>query len=392
MAYKGLADYQKLPPRSWFDPQMEDYETVWLAFFETGRVVIDVKTYLEDYPVEAKRLSRSWPQEYRDWAEAQFGSLDRANKALCVPYVQGYSLKKKKWCKLYIENLEEIAWDVAAIKSLVIPDTQKSVLEALVTSHRFTENPRELQGQKGKGLVMLLHGTPGSGKTLTAEVTAELCKAPLLSISLGELYEYENFDEDRLQELLQYATMWRGIVLIDEADVFLEARAAGAQNSAQRNALVATFLRSLEYFAGIVFLTSNRVEDFDTAMKSRIHLAIQYSPPPTEVRRQIWVKRLASVSVELGFNVEDGLATLTGENMNGREIANTINTALTLARHQDTKLGMTHLETVIEAWREFNASLSKLKNKPRRKSFGTMIRSDAMSAVDNEPSMRVAVE
>ena len=188
---------------------MDDYETVWLGFTESGRVVVDAKTYLEDYPNEAKNLSHSWPPDYRAWAESTFGSLEKANTALCVPYVNGYSLKKKQWCKFFVDNVEEVKWDGNAIDSLVLPDTQKSVLEALVTSHQFSDNPREIQGQKGKGLVMLLHGTPGSGKTLTAEVAAEMARAPLLPIALGELYYYEYFDEEVLQDLLKYATIWK---------------------------------------------------------------------------------------------------------------------------------------------------------------------------------------
>ncbi|KAL9056892.1 MAG: hypothetical protein Q9162_002663 [Coniocarpon cinnabarinum] len=335
MRYNGICEYQKIPPRSWFDPKMEDYDTVWLGFTETGRVVIDPKTYLEDYPIEAKTLSRLFPNDYRAWSTTHFGSLEQANRALCAPFIHGYSLKKKEWCKFFYESLEDIQWNEDAINSLVIDEGQKAVLQALVTSHQFSENPRETQGQKGKGLVMLLHGTPGSGKTLTAEVAAELSKSPLMSISLGELYEYEWFNEAVLSELLQYATMWKAIVLIDEADVFLESRSTGKDSSAQRNALVATFLRALEYFSGIVFLTSNRVEDFDAAMKSRIHLAIQYTPPRSEVRRQIWRKRLGALpdaDVEEEVRAEGVLEDLVRENMNGREIANAVVTASTLAR------------------------------------------------------------
>ena len=158
MHYSGICEYQKLPPRAFFDPRMGDYETVWLGYTETGRVVIDAKTYLEDYPIEAGNLSRSWSNEYRAWADTTFGSFESANRALCVPFVHGYSLKKKQFCKFYVEQLERIQWDTKAIESLAIPGTQKSVLEALVTSHVYSDNPRELQGQKGKGLVVLLHG------------------------------------------------------------------------------------------------------------------------------------------------------------------------------------------------------------------------------------------
>lgn len=51
------------------------------------------------------------------------------------------------------------------------------------------------------------------------------------------------FDELRLQ----YATMWKAVVLMDEADVFLEARDDHGDNSTQ-NALVAGMTNSFTSF------------------------------------------------------------------------------------------------------------------------------------------------
>jgi ATP-dependent 26S proteasome regulatory subunit len=56
-----------------------------------------------------------------------------------------------------------------------------------VTSHRYPEDVRNQTEQKGKGLVILLHGSPGSGKTLTAETAAECTERALLSASLSDL-------------------------------------------------------------------------------------------------------------------------------------------------------------------------------------------------------------
>ena len=73
-------------------------------------------------------------------------------------------------------------WD-----SLILKDDHKLILRGLVTSHEYPDNPRNQPEQKGKGLVILLHGTPGSGKTLSAETAAEGTHKALLSTSLGEL-------------------------------------------------------------------------------------------------------------------------------------------------------------------------------------------------------------
>lgn len=77
---------------------------------------------------------------------------------------------------------------------------------------------------KGKGLVSVLHGPPGTGKTLTAEGISELLKCPLYMVSAGELGTDPAKLEYELQKILDIAHSWGAVLLLDEADVFLEKR------------------------------------------------------------------------------------------------------------------------------------------------------------------------
>ena len=86
----------------------------------------------------------------------------------CCAYAFGYSLIRKEWCKFLIDNIKDIEWNNRAFDGLVMKEDQRLLLEALTTSHTFPEDARNQKRQKGKGLVVLLHGTPGSGKTLSA--------------------------------------------------------------------------------------------------------------------------------------------------------------------------------------------------------------------------------
>jgi hypothetical protein len=76
-------------------------------------------------------------------------------------------------------------------------------------------------------------------------------------VSAGELGTDSRFLEHELQKILDICHAWGAILLLDEADVFLEKRNMA---DIHRNALVSIFLRQLEYFQGILFLTTNRVE------------------------------------------------------------------------------------------------------------------------------------
>jgi SpoVK/Ycf46/Vps4 family AAA+-type ATPase len=281
---------------------------------------------------------------------------------LCPPYAYGYSLSRKDWCRFFIDLMDDVKWKEGMWDSLILASEQKLVLQALVTSHEFPENARDEPEQKGKGLVILLYGTPGSGKTLTAETAAEGAQKALISASLGDLNRENRpwLFELRLKQVLTYATMWKAVVLLDEADVFLEARQESLGDGT-RNALVAVFLRELEYFSGIVFLTTNRIETFDQAMKSRIHLALEYSPPDIEIRRQVWMNLLGRVPEDaMGIeDLDDAVENILMEKLNGREISNTLNTARTLARFKKEKLGLEHIESVLQVRRDFDRSVQR---------------------------------
>lgn len=88
--------------------------------------------------------------------------------SLCPSYVYGFSLEKKEWCRFFVDNLSAVEWVPNALDSLILPAPQKRLLQGLVTGHKFPDRARNVAGLKGKGLVVLLHGVPGSGKTLTA--------------------------------------------------------------------------------------------------------------------------------------------------------------------------------------------------------------------------------
>lgn len=188
MRYDGLSEYQRSPPRSFFHPAMSHFDLVWILFMaserakaddilllylidlqETARVVIDPETFFTDFAQAKKNIIPSFSEKYRAWVEARFGSLEKANRVLCCPYIFGFSLQRKEWCKFIVKNLQDIEWNTDALPGLVLPEMQKKILQALVTSHEFpSSDVREESQQKGRGLVILLHGSPGSGKTLTA--------------------------------------------------------------------------------------------------------------------------------------------------------------------------------------------------------------------------------
>lgn len=242
---------------------------------------------------------------------------------IASPVVLGFAFSEKLWLEFTISGVSDIEWDVDAFDSLVLPGNQKSIVKALVESHTFNaaENIDDVIQGKGKGLVAVLHGPPGTGKTLTAEGIAELLRRPLYMVSAGELGTDSRTLEGELNKILDIAHSWGAVLLLDEADIFLEKRTI---HDIHRNALVSIFLRLLEYFQGILFLTTNRVETFDDAFQSRIHVALRYGDLNAKAKRSIWKMFLERVRAIEGVRTltfsEDDYDVLSRHILNGRQV------------------------------------------------------------------------
>lgn len=213
--------------------------------------------------------------------------------------------------------------------------------------------------------------------------------------------------ETALQTTFRLANRWGCILLLDEADVFLAER---RRENFTRNGTVAgtslfrvsalassskpvldlhtdysaVFLRILEYYAGILFLTTNRIGDFDEAFVSRIHMSLYYPPLDDKSTRKVLRLNLNMIKsrfkakgreidvdeVDMELAVAEYWRDNKNARWNGRQIRNACQTALALAEfdaqpkdrkydldpvQSDDKvhLQVKHLMTVSKAYLEF---------------------------------------
>ncbi|KAI9805317.1 MAG: hypothetical protein M1833_005770 [Piccolia ochrophora] len=346
--YQGLAYELSNKRRVNIWGEEEEYDMH--AASVSGRVMIDAKSFGR---FRAPNRVQLIPEMRLDSKASGPDALSDDELLLCDSRVPSFSLVTKNWLMCYVDFISDISFNTEAFDSLLLPDSQKSIVLSLVKAKETQGSGFDdlIQG-KGKGLIFVLHGVPGVGKTLTAESVAEYTERPLYVISSGELGTKPDTVEENLRTALTLATTWKAIILLDESDVFLEQRSV---HDMVRNCLVSLFLRVLEYYEGIMFLTSNRINTFDVAFKSRIHVALKYNALDTSARRELWrmfVKR-GSADGDTEWLDGESLDTLAAEDLNGRQIKNAVRTAYALAHDQGKALSMIQLETVLEVARAF---------------------------------------
>lgn len=143
--------------------------------------------------------------------------------------VSGFILNQRRWGHFSVEDLHDVQFDREAFRYLVLDDGIKWTVKALIgkfasASGQVSPWPSDFVKNKGQGRIFLLHGSPGVGKTCTAEATAELAQRPLLSLTSGDLSTDSYRVAKNLDYFLTLGERFGAIVLLDEADVYLETR------------------------------------------------------------------------------------------------------------------------------------------------------------------------
>ncbi|KAH7160976.1 P-loop containing nucleoside triphosphate hydrolase protein [Dactylonectria macrodidyma] len=333
----------------------EDFFPIQMTWIN-GRVVIDCKTFCEARPSHSIDLVTGKPL----FKDKNCSSADFTDNQLIICHyeVAGFALNEKKWGFFHVDNLDEIQFDDNVFTSSLMlrPQIKKMILSLVKVHENEHVGFDDIISGKGKGMIFLLHGEPGVGKTLTAESVADHCKKPLLRIDASVLGTSAASVESSLAASFQLAERWKCVILLDEADVFLEQRSS---SDLERNSLVAVFLRVLEYYEGILFLTTNRLESFDRAFKSRVHLAIHLPKLDVTSRRSIWETFLSMASdSDRHLLAENGaLGEFSLVDLNGRQIKNVVRIAKARAESEGKPITKEFVDEALDAMRAFDEEM-----------------------------------
>ncbi|ORY62059.1 uncharacterized protein BCR38DRAFT_466837 [Pseudomassariella vexata] len=318
-------------------------------------------------------------------ANATYGYTVSDDERVIMPYrVFGFVLRSRKWAQLDLSHLNEVTASSESVNSnqdkhlnnkenkretafhnLVLEDGHKPMIVSLIAQHfrdkRSKSGDKEqvdIVKGKGKGLIFLLHGAPGVGKTSTAEGVAELFKKPLIQVTCGDLGTTAREVEKALEMNFAYANKWDCILLLDEADVFLAGR---TKEEFVRNGLVAAFTSRIHvslYYPELDLGKTNQVFKINLEM----------------IRQRFKEKGRTIVIDEIENFASSHFVNYPFARWNGRQIRNACQTALALSEFEAqgsnhkvieapnslVHLKISHFETVQKAYLEFTKYMDDL--------------------------------
>ncbi|KAK8133507.1 Vacuolar protein sorting-associated protein 4B [Apiospora sp. TS-2023a] len=284
------------------DPEDEsDFVDELLYVKSGGRVVVDAFRGRQHIPASrcltpltppASSVSK-WPcpRGRRPTPQEQeiFRDFIRANRTclgLMSPTTVAYHLKEKVWVTVSIDGLSPTSWNDHAFDQLVLPESTKDIVRTFVETHKTTQALGcDFVAGKGKGLVILLSGPTGTGKTLTVESVSDKVKKPLYHLQAGKLGSKPSQVSSSLQKAYRMCEEWDGVLLLDEADALIRDRDRDTHASED---LCCVLLATLEYYSGIIFMTTNLVEGVDPAIISRLDIHLEYPCLDFATRLQLW--------------------------------------------------------------------------------------------------------
>jgi ATPase family associated with various cellular activities (AAA) len=217
------------------------------------------------------------------------------------PVLPCFSLAHHQTVWVNVADMSPYKYEEGLGDRLVLPNSHRKLIGSLVKNLEVLKMEAEVEGKsrtiraKASSNIILAMGKAGTGKTLTAEVYAEEIQRPLYEVNSGQLGSTPSDIETNLNDILDRSVRLKMPLLINEADVFIMTRGT----SMTQNSVCTIFLRLLEYHTGLVFMTTNRPQDVDEAIKSRCIAEITYLVPKAPERKSLWQGLLAEFNVEL---------------------------------------------------------------------------------------------
>jgi hypothetical protein len=254
-------------------------------------------------------------------------------------------------------NLAQQMLSTFTFEDLVLPDyTRKGIedfiFEATERIQFWEQSNAKRLFPYGKSLIGLFTGSPGTGKTMSAQVIAASLQLDLFRIDLSNVVsKYIGESSKNIERILARAKNMNVVLLFDEADSLFGKR-TDIKDAHDRYANTDTnyLLQAIESYPGIVILSSNKKSNIDSGFTRRLRYVLEFSKPEAVQRLIIWKKIIGEMTDSKTLaQLETALVKLsTLMEITGAQIKQTVLSALFIARREKATINISHLLAGLE--------------------------------------------
>jgi adenylate kinase family enzyme len=240
------------------------------------------------------------------------------------------------------------AWDDLVLPLPLKEDLQDFLFEAEHRLEFWERKEAQRLFPQGRGLIALLSGPPGTGKTMSAQVIAASLGYDLFRIDLSSVVsKYVGETSQNLEKVLSRAAHMDAVLLFDEADALFSKRTNEVRDAQDRfaNTDAAYLLQAIENYPGIAVLATNQKASMDSAFLRRLRFVIEFTKPGAPQRLEIWMRVLRELAGESRVAALSNELSLLSQSVEttGAQIKNSVLGAIFVARRAGTELTMRHL-------------------------------------------------
>ncbi|KAI6657958.1 hypothetical protein LOD99_15675 [Oopsacas minuta] len=289
-----------------------------------------------------------------------------------TPYVcqddllKGASLQLRG--RLRMKDFDRRVIPSVGLDEVVVNDNILSSLKEIV---QYEKARAVLFGQWGfgktasRGLAVLMHGKPGTGKSHSAEAIGYEVGKPLKVVNCGELLsKWVGESSKNIDSLFEESKNMDAILLFDDCDGLFGSRTSmGSSTDRYANVDVGVLLYHIERFPGIVIMTTNVIENLDKAFYRRFRYMLHFETPNQSDRAKLWkllIPKETPVKDKIDFNA------LSAHEMTGGSIKNCIFRAAAKAALRSVPERMITTDDLIKAavaeLNKANRNLGDIKN------------------------------
>lgn len=176
--------------------------------------------------------------------------------------------------------------------------------------------------KSNRAVILNFYGSPGTGKSMTAEAIAKYLNKEVCSVDYSQLEsKYVGETPKNIRKVFEIAKSKDAVIIFDEADSFLGKRLTNITQSADYgvNITRSVMLLELEKFDGVVIFTTNLITNYDDAFKRRILSSVEFKLPDENGRKLIWKSHIPS-KLPMNEDINVDLLAKYYKNVSGADI------------------------------------------------------------------------